>query len=168
MNEEQWIKKNNEEGLVPDDVIIDDDQYLEEAEHYFDVVKEVEATKEKKKLAVQQFDSRIKNKQGYADWLKSRLTAYKAFHEESKAKSPFVRISRIKAKDVIATSYDEGKLIEAYPDFIKQVKPKLNWSALKATLSIAGDKVIDEDGQVVDGVSVEHKPAEVRDRKSVV
>lgn len=45
--------------------------------------------------------------------------------------------------------------------FIK-VKEVLDWAALKKTLSVCGESVADEDGQIIPGISAVEKPAEFK------
>lgn len=55
---------------------------------------------------------------------------------------------------------DNDLLIEQLKDtpFV-EMKPSLKWGEYKETLKIIGDKVIDESGEIVEGVSVETKAA---------
>ena len=67
-----------------------------------------------------------------------------------KATNEFVR-----DKETLIKFFKENDL----SDYI-ETKQEPKWGEFKKTISIVGDKVVTEDGQVVDGVTVVEKPAE--------
>ena len=55
--------------------------------------------------------------------------------------------------------YNEAEVIDAYKDtdYVENV-PKLKWGELKKTLSIAGESVVDGNGEIVECIKTEVKP----------
>ena len=80
--------------------------------------------------------------------------------KETKTTSKYKLLSGelvMKKQSISISKEDEEKLMkwvkESKPEFIK-TKEEVNWGELKKVLKIAGDSIVTEDGEVVEGVTI--------------
>ncbi|NLI58767.1 MAG: hypothetical protein GX387_09670 [Clostridium sp.] len=165
---DDFIKKNSDEN---DEFIIDNDEKAEwalrkiaeereEAQHYINVCKSMIAEYEEK---IQKEEERLNKKTSY---LEGKLQQY---FQSVKYKSTKTQKIYKLPSGTLRLKYpqpefkrDEEKLVNwlkenKFLDLIK-VREVPNWVELKKNIKISGNRVVSEDGQIIEGVEVIEKP----------
>lgn len=100
------------------------------------------------------------------EFFEGLLTEYFAKEREKNPKfkisTPYGKVTARKQQP--KWHYDEGKLVEWLKENNKEllrVKYEPNKSEIKKTFKIAGSNVVTEDGEIVEGITVEQRPEKI-------
>lgn len=94
------------------------------------------------------------------EFFESLINAYHAevLNEDPKAKTLSTPYGKSKSRTSKAQpdKADEATILKYIEEnqMTEYIKPTLNWADFKKSLTIAGDKIVDENGQIVPGVTV--------------
>jgi Bacteriophage Mu Gam like protein. len=101
-------------------------------------------------------------------FLESKLMEYfeKVPHKKTKTMEKYELPSGVLKKKYPAPEFkrDEDKLLQwlkerNMTEYVK-VKESPDWAEFKKSIKIVGDKVVDENGEIVDGITIVERPAE--------
>ena len=169
----QWVKTDDENKPFQ---VENDDQLRWVFQMMEEKRKEIRAKKDMIQQATDYYESQIKDLRQDIDYFKGLVMQYAEEQSDEDPnwefkESPYGRIIRKKEKTDLVVS-DEQALINNLKgtEFVEHVEEdKLKWGDLKKTLSTPdGEHVVNDDGELVDDVTVVTKPsALVMKHKSV-
>lgn len=162
----QWVKTDDENKPFQ---VENDDQLRWVFQMMEEKRKEIRAKKDMIQQATDYYESKIKDLRKDINSFKDMAMQYAEEQADEDPnwqfkESPYGRIIRKNEKIDLVVS-DERELINHLKgtEFVEHVeKEKLKWGDLKKTLSTPdGEHVVNDDGELVDGVTVVTKPSEL-------